>query len=212
MRQSSIAMLLAIIFGISGCAVAQENTMPGSGRDVPSGIPAEFQFLYQGFIPREQTLHAVWAALPYESITLERSNCMIQCPAYKVTLYRGNPTGQGRETYEDRLGRAELHAFVPERNLDKYTRMFPEKSGDFIGRVDIWTYARLCYLLNRSQFSVLLDRYEARWTDARTITVTATSNGKTKIVSEYGGVGPIELWGIQEAIDSVAQGINWTPK
>ncbi len=207
-RHYRIANILSVIPFVACFAVAQVPRQRG-GR--PSGVPAEFQFLYQGSIPSGQ-LKAVWAALPYESITLERSRCMLPCPAYKVTLYRGSPAGQGRETYEDRFGRAELHATVPAQSLDNYIRLFPEKSGDFTGRVDIWSYGRLCYLLSKSQFSGLSDRYAAAWTDDRTFTVTATASGNTKTVSEYGGVGPIELWGIQEAIDSIAQGVNWTPK
>ena len=107
--------------------------------------------------------------------------------------------------------RVPTRATVPARSINNYTRLFPE-SGDFTGRVDIWSYGRLCYLLSKSQFSGLSDRYAAAWTDDRTFTVTATASGNTKTVSEYGGVGPIELWGIQEAIDSIAQGVNWTPK
>jgi len=206
-RNYRIASFLSAILVVTPFAVAQ---VPRQNSGGPSGVPAEFQFLYQGI--RSGQLQAVWAALPYESITLERSNCMIPCPAYKVTLHRGSPKGQGRDTYEDRFGLAELHAAVPARSLDDYTRLFPEKSGDFAGRVDIWTYGRLCYLLSTSQFANMSDRYASNWTDARTITVTATASGKTKVVSEYGGVGPSELWGIQQAIDSIAQGVNWTPR
>jgi hypothetical protein len=206
-RNCRIATFLSAMLVVPGFAVAQ---LPRQSSGGPSGVPAEFQFLYEGAI--RGPLRAVWAALPYEGITLERSNCMVQCPAYKVTLHRASPAGQGRETSDDRLGLAELHAEVPERSRYNYIRLFPEKSGDFVGRVDIWTYGRLCYLLRTSQFDTISDRYAANWTDARTITVTATAGGKTKVVSEYGGVGPSELWGIQQAIDSIAQIINWTPK
>lgn len=203
------AKILAVILSICSFAVAQKPRSPGlpEGLDqypgAPSGVPAEFEFLYSGGILSGQ-LKAVWAALPYKSITLERSRCMGPCPAYKVTLYRGSPSGEGRETYEDRFGPAEMHATVP--------GVFPAKSGDFSGKVDIWSYGRLCYLLSKSQFFGLSDRYESGWSDQQTITVTVMDSGSTKTVSEYGGVGPIELWGFQEAIDSIAQGVNWTPK
>ena len=204
MREPRVTRILSIILVVTCSAAAQVPRQGGS----PPDVPPEFRFLYEGGI---KNLQAAWAALPYDSITLERSNCMLPCPAYKVTLHRGSLTGQRRETYEDRFGLAELHAMVPARSWDNYARLFPEKSGDFTGRVDIWNYARLCYLLSTSHFSNMSDRYAANWTDDRTVVVTATANGKTKVVSEYGGVGPSELWGIQQAIDSIAQRLVWTP-
>src|SRR5206468_3118620 len=45
--------------------------------------------------------------------------------------------------------------------------------------------------------------YTSGWSDQQTITVTVTASGNSKTASEYGGVGPIELWGIQQAIDSI---------
>lgn len=194
MRCSGVAITILIAFGTVG---------HGQGSD-------PFRFLSEGGIPSGQ-LKSVWAALPYDSITLERSGCMVPCPAYKVTLRRGVIDNQ-RERYEDRLGAAELHARVPARNLDDYTRQFPEKSGEFTGRVDIWSYARLCKLISAVRFHAFVDGYRAPWTDDRTVTISVTGNGKTKTVSEYGGWGPIELWGLQEAIDSTAKGIKWSPR
>jgi hypothetical protein len=69
----------------------------------------------------------------------------------------------------------------------------------------------LSYLL-RSKLSGLSDHYESGWSDQQTITVTVTTSGNSKTVSEYGGMGPIELWGIQEAIAAIAQGVDWRPK
>ena len=213
MRHNSTAKILTVILGICSIAVAQAPRRPPGLPDglqqypgAPLDVPPEFEFLYQGFIPIGE-LKATWAALPYESITLERSY-----PGYKVTLYRGSPSGQGRETYEDRFGSAELHAAVLDRSGNKYAELFPGKNGDFTGRVDIWSYGRLCYLLSKSKFSGLSDRYESGWSDQHTITVTVTASSNTKTVAEYGGVAPIELWGLQEAIDSIAKGINWTAK
>jgi hypothetical protein len=207
-RHGSIVKILAVILTICSFAVAQSPRCPGlpKGLDrypgTPADVPPEFEFLYCGGIPTGQ-LKTVWAALPYESITLERS-MLWSSAAYKVTFYRGSPSGQGRESFEDRFGPAEMHVTAP-------GTVFPAKTGDFSGKVDIWTYARLCYLL-RSQLSGLSDHYESGWSDQQTFTVTVTGGGNTKTVSEYGGVGPIGLWGLQQTIDSVAQGINWTAK
>lgn len=81
--------------------------------------------------------------------------------------------------------------------------------GHFVGEVDIFTYGRLCYLIDHSQFKSFKDWYEAGWTDDSTCIVTAVSGATQKRVSEYGAVGPIELWGIQQTIDSLRLGIEW---
>jgi len=176
----------------------------GAAHGQDSQVPSEFRFLYEGSI-RGGQLKAVWAALPCESITLER-------PAYKVTFHRGAPLGRWEEKYEDRLGRAELQAHVSSRSVDSYTKSFPEKNGAFVGRIDIWSYGRLCRLIEATQFHRLPDQYVAPWTDDSIVIVTTVTDRRSKRVLEHGGVGPIELWGVQEAIDSIAKGIKWTPK
>ena len=206
MQSKIISLLLLVTSSVTSVAAAQ--IFGGVSIDIAT-VPAEFRFLYEGSIRSGQLL-ATWAALPYDRIILERSRCMVPCPAYKVTLHRGAPSGQG-ETYEDRFGLAELSAIVPVAN-NRYVEFFPERSGEFVGKVDIWTYARLSYLLRKMDFERMSGRYAANRTDQRTITVTAASNANTKTAAEYGAVGPIELWSIQEAIDSVAKGIVWTPK
>lgn len=66
--------------------------------------------------------------------------------------------------------------------------------------------------MKRFGFDQLPPRYVAGWTDSPTFMVTAVSGSIAKSVSDYAGVGPIELWAVQEAIDSVAQRISWKPK
>ena len=125
---------------------------------------------------------------------------MVACPAYTVTLFRGS---------QEAWGRAELRSVGPAAALT--TGSFPAKMGDFVGKVDVWSYGRLNYLLTQFKF-VSLSSYRAGWTDDRTFTVTTIAGGRTKQVVEYGGIGPIELWAIQQAIDSIAKNIDWSQK
>jgi hypothetical protein len=87
-----------------------------------------------------------------------------------------------------------------------------EPAGDFVGTVSVFEYGKLCYLMKRLGFDELPARYVAGWTDAPTFVVTATAERTRKVVSDYAGVGPIELWAVQQAVDAVAQGVRWTRK
>jgi len=155
-----------------------------SNREVASGVPVEFKSLYGGGIPSD-TVPGVWAGFPYDRIDLERTGCFGTCPIYRVSLFRG--------------GRAELHGV-----------RYMERIGDFEGKVNVFDYGKLCYLLKRLGFDQLPLRFTADWTDSPTYIVTAVAGDSTKAVSDYSGVGPIELWAVQEAIDAVRQRIEWT--
>ena len=50
---------------------------------------------------------------------------------------------------------------------------------------------------------------EARFSE---ISSQLESRAETKTVIDYGVERPVELWGIQQAIDSVSKSIQWTPK
>lgn len=126
--------------------------------------------------------------LPYESITLERTPCYGTCPVYTVTLYRS--------------GMAEL-----------YAKSYLPKTGNFVGKIDVLSFGRLCYLLDHFHFSDFKDSYRGSWTDDTTCIVTARTSAKVaKKVSDYGSVGPIELWAIHQVIDRMRERIEWKPK
>lgn len=129
---------------------------------------------------------ALRAKLPFDSISLQRTPCFGTCPVYSVTFHRN--------------GEAEFEA---KEHLPKL--------GKFSGKLDVATYGRLCYLIEQSRFQDLKDRYQASWTDDTTCIVTVSGGEKRKEVSDYGSVGPIELWAIQQIIDSVRESISWTP-
>jgi len=82
-------------------------------------------------------------------------------------------------------------------------------SGEFVGEVNLFSYGRLCYLLDRVRFTNFNSDYSAMWTDDSTCIVTAIGTNGTKAVSDYGAVGPVELWAIQQTIDNIRQEIEW---
>ena len=118
-------------------------------------------------------------------ITLERMGCYGRCPREKTTLQK-----DGTAIY---IG----HKFV-------------SKIGMFKGKFE-YDFERLAELFYRQGFFNLKDRYEVPITDLATIKITAVRNDKSKTVEIYGGICPVELWGMEIAFDSIANKIEWTP-
>jgi hypothetical protein len=148
-------------------------------------VPAIYQQLYRGGLPHEE-VDQFRANLPYGSISLQRTPCYGTCPVYTITLYR--------------TGKADFEA----------TRYLPNL-GKFTGEVDPFTYGRLCYLIDNSRLGEMKPSYSANWTDAPTCIVAFTEGTTRKEISDYGSVGPVELWAVQELIDTIRTRIEWKP-
>jgi hypothetical protein len=187
MRGSIGAGIAIVVLLAAGAGARQPGQGGVSNREVAAGVPAEFRALFESPGVRSGSEAEVWAGFPYDRIELERTACYGTCPEYRVRLFRG--------------GRAELRAL-------RHT----ERTGDFNGRISLSDYGKLCYLMKRLEFDRLPPRYTASWTDAPTFVVTAVSGETTKRVSDYSGVGPIELWAVQQAIDSMAERIRRTAR
>lgn len=115
-------------------------------------------------------------------ITLERTPCFGTCPVYSVTLRR-----DGTATY---VG-----------------KNYVERMGTYKGTVR--QFDRLAELLISRGYFGLKDKYAVNWTDMATVKTSVVMNGKRKTISNYGDAGPVELWGIEMAIDAVADQIKW---
>jgi hypothetical protein len=148
-----------------------------------SNVPDIYKPLYLGNLSADK-IEAFRAALPYESISLERTPCSGSCPVYRVTLHRS--------------GKAEFEA-----------KAFLPKTGEFTGQVDLATFARLCYVLDNSRFNNLQDKYRANLTDNAACVITASTGKSQKTVTDYGAIGPIQLWTIEELIDGIRERIVW---
>jgi len=150
-----------------------------------SNVPDLYKPLYLGNLSADK-IEAFRAALPYESISLERTPCSGSCPVYRVTLYRS--------------GKAEFEA-----------KAFLPKTGAFTGQVDLPTFARLCYVLDNSRFNDFQEKYRANLTDEAACIITVSTGKSQKTVTDYGTIGPIQLWTIEQLIDGVRERTDWKP-
>ncbi|MGE0883129.1 MAG: DUF6438 domain-containing protein [Blastocatellales bacterium] len=120
-------------------------------------------------------------------ITLERSICHGECPAYKVT-FRSN----GSATY---TGGA-YSQFIGVYEAD--SESCPECH---FGQLREW--------LKIQKFFDLQDAYHENLIDDSRIKVTIIYNDKKKTVVSNDSRDPIELWGVAMAIDGVVSKIKW---
>jgi Domain of unknown function (DUF6438) len=192
MRLLTKTILAAIgCFAVASCSKPKEakeewkEVRAAPWVSVASNIPPVYMpFFSVGMDPNE--VETARSRLPFESVSLRRTPCFGTCPVYEMVLHRD--------------GKAELDA-----------QAHTSKLGKFTGEVTLFTYGRLCYLIESSHFSEMNSNYEANVTDLPTCIVTVSNGTTMKSVSDYGRVGPIQLWAIQEVLDRVKDEIEWKP-
>lgn len=172
-----------LLLAATGCEGRTERpSVPHTTLNKPM-IPKHYRPLFEGGIS-EGKAKTLLELLPFKTITLSRTECFGSCPVYDLTLHSD--------------GRAELKAVS---GLDK--------TGDFEGTVNLFSYGKLCYLMEQLRFTEFNPRYDGNWPDAATVIVTASTGAKEFSVSDYSEIGPIELWAIQQTIDNIRHEIPW---
>ena len=179
----------------------------------------------------------LWKGLPYDSISLELGRggaCVGVCEVSStVTLYRATVSGivfapvdqSGRVFYRELRGRAELRTVTVGTGvilpgaLPGAQQGSPEPRTTVLeGSVDIYTFAKLSYLLHRARFLQLPDRYYCTSCPVEPgyFMLSVAANGKTKAVIDYqyryGDGRLVELWAIQQLLESLSKSIKWTQK
>ncbi len=181
-------LLIISCLALVSCSKSKEEVtvievLPLTASDVRADIPSVYQpFFSPGFA--KQDVNTTRSRLPFDSISISRTACLGTCPVYDMVLHRDGTAALNAQAHLPKLGK-------------------------FIGRTHLNTYGRLCYLIENSHFEDMNTIYRANWTDDSTCIVTVTSGAKVKSVSDYGTVGPIELWAIQELLDAVKDEIAW---
>jgi len=118
------------------------------------------------------------------SISLERTMCLGSCPAYVVALHR-----DGRATYSGK-------AHAP-------------RQGAYAAMLHPWTFGQLARLLVEQGFFKLQPSYRARVTCQTSAILRVRRGGRLVQVEDYGRAGPVSLWGLQQAVDAVADRLEW---
>ena len=112
-------------------------------------------------------------------VTLERTACFGSCPIYKVTL-----RADGTISYNG--------------------KRFVELKGAYEGKV--YGFDRLAELILARGYFNLKDNYTINATDLPSTITSVVRGGKRKTITNYGDTGPVELWGIEMAIDGMLNG------
>jgi hypothetical protein len=161
---------------------------PGGGAGREGDSPYAF---LRGNGVIEDDMPALWAGLPYESITLARDGCFGGCAVYEVTFTRAVGIGPGGASYQG----------------DAYV----EREGSFKGTIDLWSYGQLCELFDHLGFLELDENYSAGWSDDETIVLEARDAAGLHRVRDYGHQGPPELVALHLSVDATIERIEWQP-
>lgn len=116
-------------------------------------------------------------------VTFERTVCFGTCPAYKVTL-----RSDGTVIYEG--------------------REFVQMKGTYKG--EVYGFDRLARFIQAQGFFNLKDDYSINATDLPSAITSVVKGGKRKTIVDYGGAAPLELWGIEMAIDGMLKNAKLT--
>jgi len=119
-------------------------------------------------------------------ITLERSVCFGQCPAYRVILRQNRQATYIGEAYVPLIGTYEA-------------------ANDSCSDCN---FAELATSLEVQGFFELKEVYHENLMDDSNITVSVIRNGEKKTVTSRDSRSPIELWGIAMTIDGVVSKIH----
>ena len=174
---------LSLIF-IANLTDAQPDTLDFFSEPDLSHIDEQYKLLYKSGLSQVE-IEQFKQNLAIKSVSLKRSGCYGPCPVYNLTFYLS--------------GTAEYNGI---RNVNK--------KGNYTGKISIWNYGKLCYLIDNIGFTQLEDKYRLRATDLASVTIIVNyKNGDQKKVYDYGSQGPIEFWSLTKAIDGIKNEIDW---
>lgn len=148
--------------------------------------PPPYDYIRYGLV--RTSMAEALERLPFDHIEMERTSCFGSCPVYTVTFHR-----DGTATYEGGHN--------------------APRQGRFRGSITPYDYGRLCFLIESSGFLELEGHVgRVQIADAPTVRVSVASDSSGSVsVTDDGNTGPITLWAIQVAIDTVATRVRWEP-
>jgi hypothetical protein len=116
---------------------------------------------------------------------MQRLGCYGTCPEYSVKFNSDS---------------------TAEYNGTKYVKNI----GNYYGKIDLWDFGRLCYLIDKIHFNKLDSLYEDLTTDTPSVIVEVIyKNGDKKDVQDIDDQAPIEFWALTKTIDAISSEIDW---
>lgn len=118
-------------------------------------------------------------------VGMERTACHGTCPVYSV-VFKADGTLR----------------YVGEENV-------PSK-GAFTGKISVYQFNRLAEFVVESGYMNLDSNYDLPMVaDFPSTYTTAAVGGRRKFVRNYGDLGPVKLWALQQTIDSLLAEAEW---
>ena len=178
---------LALIIFASACTSSNDlpvPPLPGASTE-PTSLAERYAFLFtRNADATERGLQAV----PFSRIELTRGPCYGPCPVYRVSIGRS-----GQVEYEGKANCA--------------------RKGHHRGRLFFpLDFARIAYLIERTDIPNLKREYAFPATDMDTVTIRIeyVSDAQEPLVfTDYGQVAPIELWALEVALDGLLHTTEW---
>ena len=138
--------------------------------------------------------------LRISEITLERiwDNC-INCANYKVTLSKDGP-----DPYKD-----VLITYTETRTESRSDGLDTQSTIQRKGKLESFYFHRLALLLESQGYFKLKENYGAGIIDTLKVKTSVVRDGSRKAVLNNAQEGPIELWGIEMAIDGATARARW---
>jgi hypothetical protein len=140
--------------------------------------------------------------LRISEITLERiwDNC-IGCANYQVTLSKDGP-----DPYKD------VSITYTETKTERSGGLQTQSTVQRKGKLESFYFHRLAILLESQGYFKLKDHYGAGIIDTLIVKTSVVRDGNRRAVLNNAHEGPIELWGIEMAIDGAIARVTWEPE
>jgi hypothetical protein len=183
---ASSRLLAGAVLAIALTSCGSAESPRGANEDRAAGEVTSDVPPWRAQVKAAWTSEDMSRALPFERIELERSPCFGTCPAYTLTLWTN---GEARYIGGSHAPRA----------------------GHFTGKVDLYKLGKLCELLEEAGFFSFDRKYASSWTCLPTtwLRVWRSIDEDPVVVEDYGGAGPVELWGLHTVIDEIASDMQW---
>ena len=89
-------------------------------------------------------------------------------------------------------------------------KKYVEREGEYLGRISVREYGRLCHLLQKMDIKSFEDSYHSPEFHGTSVVIRVSmEGGEEKVILDYGQWAPVDLWSLQKTIDAISNDIEW---